>query len=171
MSVEPTVLFIDRDLLVAHWYNLQVVDQGGMMLSHHVRVITEQSQQLAKRYPKMFVCISFLRPGTPISPKPVREELRQMMKETEALQAVTAAVLESTGILASALRTTLRTMAVMSGNHKVKIVGKLEEAIPFILPHVEGPQGLITKPELEAIVAKIRAQYEKQFPQQRAVRP
>jgi hypothetical protein len=165
MSVEPTVQFIDGDVLVAQWSNLMIVDQGGMMLSPHVRAINEQSQWLARRYPKMFVCISFLRPGAPISPKPVREELRVMMKENERYESVTAAVLEATGILASAMRTTLKTMAVMSGNHKVKIVGRLDEAIPFVLPHVEGPQGFITRTELEAVIAKVRAIYVKQLPQ------
>jgi hypothetical protein len=151
-------------MIVAHWNNLQIVDQGGMILSEHVRVLTEQSVLLAQRFPRMIATLSILRAEAPISPKPVREELAAMMKRTRSLEKQTAVVLEATGIIASAMRTTLRTSMVISGNRKFKVVANVDEALPFLLPAVHNIYGApVARGELEAVVKKARALYQRKL--------
>jgi hypothetical protein len=159
--VEPTIQFLDAVMVIGHWHNFQVVDQGGMLLSPHVRALTANTEILAKRHPKMIATISIVRHETPISPKPVRDELATMMRETEHIEALTAVVLEATGIFASALRTTLRTMTVMTGNRKLKIVSNVHDGILSLLPIVRNAEGvLVSRTELEACVRKVRAAYD-----------
>jgi hypothetical protein len=163
--VEPTVQFVDSVMLVAHWNNFQLVDQGGMMMSQHVRAITEQSKLLSQRYPKMIATISVLRRGTPISPKPVREELATMMRETRGLESITAVVLEATGVFASALRTTLKTTVLLSGSRdKLRIVANVDEAVPIVLPLVHTKYGTpVARAELEDIISRMRALYQEKL--------
>jgi hypothetical protein len=164
IAVEPTVQFADRVMIVAHWNNLQIVDQGGMILSEHVRALTENSELLAQRFPRMIATLSILRAEAPISPKPVREELSAMMKRTRNLEKQTAVVLEATGIIASALRTTLRTSMLMSGNRKMKVVANVDEALPFLLSVVHSAHGKpVTRTELEAVVKNARALYQRKL--------
>jgi hypothetical protein len=159
--VEPTIQFLDAIMVIGHWHNFQVVDQAGMLLSQHVRALTAKTEMLAKRHPDMVATLSIVRPDTPISPKPVRDELATMMRETEQLETQTAVVLEATGIFASALRTTLKTMAVMTGNRKLKIVSTVGDGILCLLPLVRNGEGaLVSRAEVEACVRKVRAAYD-----------
>jgi hypothetical protein len=159
--VEPTVQFVDAVMIIAHWHNVQIIDQGGMLLSEHVRALTAKSEVLAKRFPQMMATLSLVRAQTPISPKPVREELVTMMKDTYHIEAQTAVVLEATGIFASVLRTTLRTTMLISGNRKLKIVGSLAEAMPLILPIARtGDGAAVSRADIESAVSKVRAIYE-----------
>jgi hypothetical protein len=159
-SVEPTVQFLDADMVIGHWHNLQIVDQGGMILSEHVRALTTKTEGLAKHFPASIATLSILRAGAPISPKPVRAELATMMRDTRHIESQTAVVMEATGVFASVLRTTLRTMTVMSGNHRIKVVNTVDEALPFLLTLVrDGDGAAVTRAALEAVVHKVRALY------------
>jgi hypothetical protein len=159
--VEPLIQFLDPVMAIASWHNVLIYDQGGMIQSEHVRAILAKSAVMAARFPRMMAGLSLVRPDTPISPKPVRDELSSMMKETEHYEARTAVVLEATGIFASALRTTLRTMAVMSGNRKLKIVSAVADAITWVQPYVRSSDGASVAPEeIARAVQLVRAAYE-----------
>jgi hypothetical protein len=160
-AVEPTVQFLDAVMVIGHWNNFQIVDQGGMILSEHVRAITTKTEALARRHPALIATISIVRHGAPISPKPVRDELSAMMRDTNHIESQTAVVLEAKGIFASALRTTLRTMTLMSGNHRIKVVNTVDQALPYLMTLVRNGDGAAPpRAELEATVRKVRALYD-----------
>jgi hypothetical protein len=87
-----------------------------------------------------------------------------MMKRTRNLEKQTAVVMEATGIIASALRTTLRTSMIVSGNRKFKVVASVDEALPFLLSAVHDGRGArVMRTELEAAVRKARELYQRKL--------
>jgi hypothetical protein len=161
--VEPIIQFLDDVLVIAHWNNLQILENGGMLLSQHVRAMKAKAEMMHKWYPDMIVTLSITRPGVPIASKTVRDEMAQMLRDLKPIEQRLAVVLEATGIFASALRTTLKTMVVLTGQRNLKIVSSIGEGLDSLAPAVRTREGVtVSRAELEACVDKVRAAYARE---------
>src|SRR5215472_909367 len=129
-------------MVIAHWNNLQILENGGLLLSQHVQAMRAKFEMLHKWYPEVIATISITRPDTPIASKPVRDELAQMLRDLKPFAQQLAVVLEAKGVFASALRTTMKTMMVLSGQRNMKVVAAVGEALDFVAPAVRIREGL-----------------------------
>jgi hypothetical protein len=159
--MDPTVLFEDAVLIVTHWHNLQIVDIGGLMLSHHVRQLRTAAPTLAARFPKGTAGLTFVRAGTPFAAKETRDELTDMMKAHKELRIQSVVVLEEPGIIAGAVRSMLRAMLVVSGNGQLAVGATFEKSVDVVLPLVRTRTGsTVTRAQLDWALKQVRAAYD-----------
>jgi hypothetical protein len=164
--MDPVVVFSDPAVIIAHWHNLQIVDVGGLIGARHLRAAPTL---LAGRFPDGTGGLTFVRKGTPVTDKATREELSEMMKAQRELKTRAITVLEETGIAASALRTMIRTMLVISGNKQVEICATADEGVSAVLPLLRDRGGArVTRAHLDPAVKQVRAAYDKLRAPQRA---
>jgi hypothetical protein len=128
------VIQVDDVLYIGAFKNVVVTDIGGYVDFNHMQAVGRAYETLLQAYPRGVLALSFLRPGTPVSPADARAEGARFVRELGDSIIYSAMVIEGDGVLPQMLRTVIRGINVLARNSRIHVFGKGDEAIRHVAP-------------------------------------
>jgi hypothetical protein len=162
--MEPTIQYVDSVLIIAHWHNAMIVDQGAKITLAQVPQLRLNRSVMVARHPKLYTSMTMVRPSVEMAEKKVHDEIAKMLKEQQHANTEikgSTIVIEQGGILGAASRAVLRTIMTLTANRQNQIVGNIDEAIAITLPFLRSSDGIpVTRSSFEQAIKTVRAAYD-----------
>jgi hypothetical protein len=148
---------MDSQMYLGFYKNVVLIDIGGVVDLRRMSAIACSYRTLLETYPRGILALSFLRPGTPVSPADARAEGARFVRELGDSILFSAMVVEGEGLLPQMLRTVIRGINVLARTPRISVFHRGEEAIRRIAPlMVRSDTETDPAAQLSAVVRKVR---------------
>jgi hypothetical protein len=133
----PLILARSPNSTIARWSNVCVTIVRSQLVMADVDVAKPTYESFAQKSEQGFVSVIVVPPGVGLPSDEVRKVIPTMRKAFEHRVLAMAAIFESTGFAAAAVRSAMAVMWLLArGPYPRKAAASVQEAAPWLLPFV-----------------------------------
>jgi hypothetical protein len=145
-----------RDQTLATWRNLVIVVWSGTVTVPALRSVETASRDVLQRFPQGNCAVSLTLEETPMPGAEVRRVGSELARDLGPRSLASATVIEGSGFFASAARSVIAGVMLVSGVRATqRVFSSIDEVGGFIAPHIAA--GRATPHEVVGVVRAIRA--------------
>ncbi|HEX4336400.1 MAG TPA: hypothetical protein VH062_10840 [Polyangiaceae bacterium] len=157
---DVNLVLMDSAVYLGTYRNVTLIDVGGVCDLVHMKAIGSAYRALLDLYPRGIVALSYLRPGTPVSPADARAESARFVRELGDSILFSAMVVEGEGVLPQMLRTVIRGVNVLARMPRINVYSRGDEAIRQVVQYmVPGGDDVEPVAELTSVVRRVRTAF------------